>query len=345
MIKGVSIANLGRGGEGVATHGWEGWAPGVHEGHGNMTGARQRNENDMKGHELGTTIMRDDHGREHRDWDEEERGGGENDKAHELGTTGRARMRMRASCATTCTFIFHLISGAHQHTCIAYPCASGNDGLAFMYVRSSGAHVWRQNQPCHKHARIEELVARTLRISPPPRSNGRAPAAHEKHRAVASSHVDRVATVGRTGGGTADGTVDASRIAVDALPAEVPRHADGPLHVVRQLALLQGRRLVWLLPPPRPQHRPVPTPLASDDQRLVCRHGRVALPADVAAAASAAATAISAVASTADRTSRPPSHASRVRALAQMPRHSLGSLRQLHGEQVLQGRAPVRLLP
>ena len=27
MIKGVSIANLGRGGEGVATHGWEGWAP------------------------------------------------------------------------------------------------------------------------------------------------------------------------------------------------------------------------------------------------------------------------------------------------------------------------------
>ena len=47
MIKGVSIANLGRGGEGVATHGWEGWAPGVHEGHGNMTGARQRNENDM----------------------------------------------------------------------------------------------------------------------------------------------------------------------------------------------------------------------------------------------------------------------------------------------------------
>ena len=75
MIKGVSIANLGRGGEGVATHGWEGWAPGVHEGHGNMTGARQRNENDMKGHELGTTIMRDDHGREHRDWDEEERAG------------------------------------------------------------------------------------------------------------------------------------------------------------------------------------------------------------------------------------------------------------------------------
>ena len=75
MIKGVSIANLGRGGEGVDTHGWEGWAPGVHEGHGNMTGARQRNENDMKGHELGTTIMRDDHGREHREWDEEESGG------------------------------------------------------------------------------------------------------------------------------------------------------------------------------------------------------------------------------------------------------------------------------
>ena len=168
MIKGVSIANLGRGGEGVATHGWEGRAPGVHEGHGNMTGARQRNENDMKGHELGTTIMRDDHGREHRDWDEKESGVARTtyDKAHELGTTGRARMRMRASCATTCTFIFHLISGAHQHTCIAYPCASGNDGLAFMYVRSSGAHVWRQNQPCHKHARMKSL-ARTLRISPP----------------------------------------------------------------------------------------------------------------------------------------------------------------------------------
>ena len=107
MIKGVSIANLGRGGEGVATHGWEGRAPGVHEGHGNMTGARQRNENDMKGHELGTTIMCDDHGREHRDWDAEERGGG-------ATTTRRTNLGQRA--VQECACVRHAQQHAHSYS-------------------------------------------------------------------------------------------------------------------------------------------------------------------------------------------------------------------------------------